>query len=189
MLRYVIVGAILLVITVVSATLMYSQRAVTAELAEAVRRNDAAAFGARIEWNSLREFLKTDLDGKKKLPGAQNTGPAPDQIARVVDYYVQPENIDLLFYFREELFRDVPVEDFIYERGFSPPFGFSLTLGWPKNIQKGEVPSVLLERMKVRIVFRLDGLTWKAEEMHVPLFMVPDHVYSEPAVKVFGRRQ
>ena len=166
----------------------YSRSAVIDDLVAASQRNDVAAFAERVDWDELRAFLKADLAAQKKSPLGSSFGPELSQIDKVVDYYVQPENIDIAFYYHDDVFTGVPERDFIVAEGLSPPFGFYMTLGFPKSIDAKEVPASK-DRLKARFVFGLDGLTWKIKEMHVPIFMVPRHVYSTPAVKVYGRTQ
>ena len=166
----------------------YSRDAVIDELVAASQKNDVTVFAARVDWEALRGFLKNDLAAQKRSPLGSSFGPDLSQIDKVVDYYVQPENIDIAFYYHEDVFTGIPERDFIVAEGFAPPFGFSMTLGFPKSVDAKEIPAAK-DRLKARFVFRLDGLTWKIKEMHVPIFMVPRHVYSTPAVKVYGRTQ
>ena len=189
MLRLILTGFVLLVFVLVGALGIHSKNAVVGEIIAASRRGDVAGFAARVDWVPLRAFLKQDLTAQKKSLGAygEAMGPPLSRIEKVVDYYVQPENIDIAYYYHEELFPQVKEEDFIDSTGYAFPFGFQVTLGFPKDVSVEDVPQVMKDRMKARFVFRLNGLTWKIKEMHVPLFMVPAYVYDTPAVKVYGR--
>ncbi|HYD18705.1 MAG TPA: hypothetical protein VEF76_09520 [Patescibacteria group bacterium] len=149
---------------------------VVEELIAASRRNDAAAFAARIDWDAVKNRLKDDLhDARKGGIFTANFGPSEAQIVPVVEHYIRPENVPVVFYFRDKLFKGVPEEDFIESTGFAPPFGFFVTLAYPKTgpgAVSGDMRA-LRDRLQVRFVFRLSGMTWKVREMHVPLFMVP----------------
>ena len=86
------------------------------------------------DFDRLRAFLKQDLLAKKndKSPIGSlyaASGPATTNIDKVVDYYVQPQNIAILPYLHKTTFPDIPVRDFILSRGYAPPYGFSLTFG------------------------------------------------------------
>lgn len=168
----------------------YSKDKVIAEMIAATERQELDNFAARVDWDALRSFLKQDLVERKNQPNPYNlpTGPDASKIDSIVDYYVQPANIDILFYYHEEVFSDVPLADFIDSTGFVPPFGFYVTVAYPKNLAQGNnIVAATRDRMKVRADFLLDGTTFKIKKLHVPLFMVPPHVYSTPAVNVFGR--
>lgn len=164
-----------------------SKEAVIDDLIEASRRADVAAFSDRVDWEGLRESVKTDLAKQKKMIGGDQMGPPAGEIPRIADYYLQPENVDILFYYREELFPSVPEREFIHKISYAPPYGFTVTLGFPKSLATAEMPAVMRDRMKAWVTFRLDGLTWKARELSMPLFMVPRQVYSAPATQIFGR--
>ncbi len=169
----------------------YGQKSVEAEMIDALTRNDSAGVAARVDFDRLRAFLKQDLLAKKndKSPIGSlyaASGPATTSIDKVVDYYVQPQNIAILPYLHKTTFPDIPVQDFILSRGYAPPYGFSLTFGLPPQALSDSAMRAAAERFQVRAVFRLSGLTWKLAELHAPLFMVPAHVYSQPAVEIFA---
>jgi hypothetical protein len=191
MIRAAAAGLVLLALVVAGFCYVHSKSAVIDELIAASRRADVAAFSSRVDWEVLRANIKQDLAAQKKNMGEMGAsmGPAAGQIDKVVDYFVQPENIDIAFYLHTEMFPQVKEEDFIDSTGYAFPFGFYVTLGLPKGGGNNDIPQMLRDRLKVRVVFRLDGLTWKMREMHVPLFMTPAHAYDVPAVKVYGRPQ
>ena len=183
-----------LLIVLPAAVWFYSQKSVEAEVIAAIERNDVSALAARVDFDKLRAFLKEDLRTKKadKSPIGSlyaSSGPSVENIDKVVDYYVQPENIEILYYLRQSTFEDIPVERFIVKRGFSPVYGFTMTFGLPPEAMKDGAARMAAERFQVRIVFRLSGLTWKVAELHAPLFMVPEHVYSQPAVQIFAPKR
>lgn len=189
-------GRIFLAIVVLSLPAGYyaydsSQKAVIAEMVAAAQQSNVSAMAARVDWESLRSYLKTDIDDQKRFLGPRGAmvGPAQGDIARVVDYYVQPQNIDILFYQRLRLFPGVAVEAFIERVIFAPPFGFKVTLIYPKGAATSDpVMALMRDRVKVDIVYRLDKtLTWKIKEMGVPIYLVPRTVYPQPATQLFGR--
>lgn len=171
--------------------LLASQQSVQADVIAAAERGDVQALAARVDFDKLRVFLKHDLKAKKADTspiGAAyaNAGPAAANIDQVVDYYVQPENIAILYAMRQSAFENIPVERFIVRQGLSPVYGFQMTFGLPPEALPEGAARVAAERFQVRAVFRLSGLTWKVHELHVPLFMVPKHTYSQPAVDIFA---
>lgn len=170
--------------------------AVIDDLVAASQKDDVAAFAERVDFDAVRAFLKQDLNRQRTMPLFQgvSAGLSEQKISEVVDYYVQPENIDILYYYHEQVFENLPERDFIHSITYTPPYGFSVTVGFPKTVStsnaQGDAAAIAAarDRFKVRAVFALDGLTFKMKELHVPIFMTPRHVYSTPAVKVFGRR-
>lgn len=184
-----LVFPVLLVLAAAAAwgACLYGKGKVVDELVAASQGNDAAAFAARVDWEGLRAFLKEDLAAQKKSPIGASMGPDAGRIGAIVDYFIQPENVGILYYWHDEVFKGIPERDFIHASGFAPPFGFYVTLALPDAaLQENAQARAFRDRMKVRAVFRLDGLTWKVRELHVPLFMVPRHVYNVPAIDVYG---
>lgn len=183
----------IVVLSIPAAIFAYnkSQEAVIAEMVAATQQSRVADMAARVDWESLRAYLKTDIDDQKRFLGPRGAmvGPAQGDIAKVVDYYVQPQNIDILFYQRLRLFPSIPVEAFIERVIFAPPFGFKVTLVYPKGAATSDpVMALMRDRVKVDIVYRLDKtLTWKIKEMSVPIYLTPRTVYPQPATQIFGR--
>lgn len=180
-LRYILAIVFLMLAPVGYFTLTLSQRSVVEEMIAASKGDDAAAISSRVDWPALRNFVKDDIAAAKKGNAYfANLGPTQSNIAPVVDHYLREENVPLLFYFHDKMFPGTPEDAFIESTGYVPPFGFYVTLAYPK-VAPG-APSAemrgLRDRLKVRFVFRLDGATWRIREMHVPLFMVP----SQPGV-------
>lgn len=165
----------------------YTRDATIEGMIEASKKDDVQAFASYVDWDALRAFLKQDLAAQKKTPVGASFGPEVSKIDDVVDYYVLPENIAIAFYYHAEMFGNLPEENFILAKGYAPPFGFQVTVGYPRAAAaEGPQLAAARERIKATFVFGLDGLSWKIKEMHVPVFMVPRHVYSTPAVQVFG---
>ena len=165
------------------------QKNIIRELKKASQENDLQTMSNRIAWEKLRKFTKADITKTKKALGNYGTtiGPHLSKVDEVVDYYILPENLALLFHYHDKYFPDVTEDDFIHKIGYAPPFGFSVTLGYPENAKKGRGMNPLLkERLKVKAVFRLSPFTWKMTELHVPVFMVPERTYSWPAVQYYG---
>ena len=187
MLKFILAGAAVTLLVVIVIAYEYGKSTVINELIADSRRGDVAAAAARFDWPELRAYMKQNMvEVRKATAMFGDVGPSESQIPAVVDYYVQPENIGIAFYLHTEMFPQVKEEDFIDSTGYAFPLGFEMTLGVPKSISSDEIPQALRDKAKVRIVFRLDGLTWKVKEMHVPPFMVPTTVYDTPAIKIYG---
>lgn len=170
-----------------------SARSVPAEVIAAMEQGDVAGLAARVDFDALRAFLKEDLRAKKndKSPIGSLTagaGPSMDKIDSVVDYYVQPENIPIIYAMRDSAARDIPVEKFVVSRGYVAPYGFSLTFGAPPELLKDGARAIA-DRYRVTVVFTLSGGAWKITEMRVPLYMVPQFTYSQPAVDIYAPRR
>ena len=190
MFRIIFAASALALIAIAAIVYVFSKDKVIDEMMAAAHRADVTAFSSRIDWAGAREYAKADLAKQKGGIGGDQMGPSKGDIPRVVDYYMQPANLDILFYLREQLFPDIPEKEFIQSVSYAPPYGFTVTLGIPKNMgvrDGGDVPEALRDRLKAWATFRLDGLTWKLREFTVPLFLVPPHVYNTPAVDVYGR--
>lgn len=168
----------------------FSKDRVIDETIAAARARNATALSSRIDWEGLRVFLKEDIGKMKRTLGSKggDIGPSLSQVDAVVDYYAQRENLGLLFYYRDLLFPKLPEEAFIESTGFFPPYGFYVVLAYPEGGPAlGSMGALMKDRLKARAVFRLDGLTWKVSELHLPIFLVPRQSFSVPAVEYFGR--
>ena len=185
-LRYIIVVLFLMLAPISYFVLTSAQNSVIEEMTEASKRDDAAAISARVDWQTLRNATKDDIAAAKKgNVYFGNLGPTAAQIGPVVDHYLREENVPLLFYFHDKIFKGVPEDHFIVSTGYAPPFGFSVTLGYPKVGPGNPSQDIkgLRDRLQVRFVFRLVGTTWKIIEMHMPLFMVPSQPNPLPDLK------
>mgnify|MGYP003667242659 CR=1 FL=1 len=173
------------------AVYFFSKDRVIAEVIAAAQARNATALSARIDWEGLRVFLKEDISKMKRTLGSKggNVGPSLSQVDAVVDYYAQPENLGLLYHYRDLLFPKLPEEAFIDSIGFFPPYGFYIVLAYPAagGPALGDMGALMKDRLKARVVFRLDGLTWKVSELHLPIFLVPRQSFSVPAIEYFGR--
>lgn len=160
---------------------IYGKDTVIAEMIAASRANDAAAFDGRVSWEAVRAFLKEDIARQKQAPQASAIGPAAAKVGSIVDYYIRPENIPVLYHYHDTLFAHVREEDFIVSSGYVFPLGFDVTLAYPaSNPLNLGMPKLMHDRLRARFVFGLDGLTWKIREMHVPLMMVPSQERALP---------
>lgn len=189
MLRIMIFTGLAVMMSVVVFGYFYSSDAVIEELIAASQKNDLATFERRIAFDDLKDFLKEDIATRKQKlgPQAASMGPAPDDIPRVVDYFVKPENIEIFFYYHDEVFKDIPERDFIDSIRFSPPFGFKVTLALPEGaVKQNEMALALRDRLRVGVIFTIKDFSWKITQMDVPLYMVPRHVYNTPAIDIYG---
>jgi hypothetical protein len=183
MMKWIIIGCILVFDLIGFGVYKYSSEKVIDEMVAAVQADNAAAIGARTDWDGLKKQLKEDIAAQKKAYGQMGAaiGPNESQIPVIVDHYVNQQGIVTALYYRQQLFKDVPVRDFIDSTGFALPYGFQVTVAYPKS-QAAANPAfaAMRDRMKVKVVFGLDGFTWKIREMHVPLYMVPVNVGALP---------
>lgn len=191
MIKYIIIGVMMLASPCIFLMHKYTMERTVDELVAAAKADDAEAVAARVDWDGLRAQLKELIRAQKAAMGqhAAMAGPDDAQIDAVVDYYVMPENIPILFYHHDLIFPGVAEEDFIHSVSYYPPFGWQMTVGYPKNAegQGGELATLAQDRLKVRLIFRLDGLTWKLSEMQVPIYMVPRGTTPNmPAIDLYG---
>jgi hypothetical protein len=190
MTKWIIIGCIILFDLIGLGIYKYSSAKVIDELVMAVHNKDVAAVSARIDWEGLKAQLKEDIAAQKKAYGQAGTaiGPIASRIAPVVEHYIKEDGIKTAFYYREQLFKDVPERDFIDSTGFALPFGFQVTLAYPvSQAAANPMAMAMRDRMKVKVVFGLDGFTWKIREMHVPLYMVPADTGALPDLRMLGK--
>lgn len=172
-------------VVVYAAAVELSKDRIVEELAQAARDQDMEAFQSRLDFGALRSFLKSDLKKKSKAVRGGSVkvpiGPEPDKVSELVDFYVQPERIGLLFGLKDKIFPDADPQDFVWDVSFYGPFAFAVTVGYPTK--KGQ-QTLFSERMStVTFVFKGHGWVWKAKEMHVPLFMVPIEQYDDAEIE------
>lgn len=172
-------------VVVYASAVELSKDRIVDELVEAARADDAQALRDRLDFRALRSFLKSDLKKKSKaVRGGSVTipiGPEPDKIDEIVDFYIQPERIDLLLALKPKIFPDADPQDFVWDVDFRGPFSFAVTVGYPAE---DEQQTLYSERMStVKFVFKGHGWKWRAKEMHVPLFMVPRDTYSDDEIE------
>ncbi len=165
------------------------------ELVAAAKDEDRATVEDRVDWGSIRDFAKADLKRKSEAvrAGGQGValGPHPSKIDEIVDFYVQPENIDLLFALRPKVFPKFETRDFVHRVSLRGLDGFEVTIGYPKapeGSDRFQQPVFSEQLLAITFVFRLDGWTWRAKEMHVPLFMTPVNIFSDEDIERFLSR-
>ena len=187
-------GRIFLAILIIVGPLTYflytsSKDAVIDELIMAANTKNAEVMAERIHWDVVRQNTIDDLKSKKATMGSYGTliGPPKDKIDEIINYYIQRPNIELAYYYHEKLFDNLDPNAFIRDIAFAAPFGFSVTLGYPIEYEgEYQVDPALKQQLKTRFVFKLDGLTWRIQEINIPIFMVPRRIYSRPALEQFG---
>lgn len=190
MFRFVLLAVVLLLLPAGYFAYTLSRDAVVEELIAATKRDDAAAVSARVDWEPLRASLKETLTEQQKFiesRGGRAAMQAQD-ISAVVDYYAQPENIDILFYQHDLLLPGVREEAFLESVSYAPLIRFKIVFGYPKEAPSlGEVGALLRDRLKVGVVFGLTFSGWKVKAMELPIFMCPTRIHSQPANQIYGR--
>lgn len=155
---------------VLLASWLLTQQASTTSLVHhitsAARAGEVYKLAQSADWESLRKHLKSDLKKRSKASKHLN----PDQIDRLVDYYVRPQQLGLLVaHYNAGPVRDMPPEAFIRQARFSGLTELTLELAPPPQFDKPWMNN--LEPMKV--VFALDGLSWKLKRVSAPDYMLP----------------
>lgn len=172
-------------VVIYASAVELSKDRIVAELIQSARDGDADALRYRLDFRALRSFMKSDLKKKaRSMRGgsiAIPIGPEPEQISDLVDFYIQPERIDMLLDLKPKIFPDADPEDFVWDVDFRGPFAFVVTVGYPTP--EGE-QTLYSERMStIKFVFKGHGWIWRAKEMHVPLFLVPREKYSDEEIE------
>ena len=187
-------GRIFLIVLIIIGPTLYfiydtSKDRVISELIEATVNKDQTTLSNRFNWDVVRQNTIDDLKSEKAALGNYGSaiGPPKSKIDEIVNYYIQPQNIELAYYYHEKIFDDLDPNAFIRDISFKAPWGFSITLGYPIEFEgKHHVDPVLKQQLKTRFVFRLDGMTWKIDTLEIPIFMIPHQTYSRPALEQFG---
>ena len=192
--KHICAVIVLIIICIIISIPFLTRMAVITDLKLAVKTSNEQKIIDRVAWNDLNTFLIDDL--QTKASSAQNSTIfankvklRPKRVPDIVDYYVRPENIRIPLIYRATLFPDVPISDFVWSVKSSDPMSFKVTAGYPKNYNRpnqnlGDF-SKLTESLSVDFVFKLDGLTWKIHEMHVPIMLVPSVTYNLPATEIY----
>lgn len=186
--RILAVGIALLLgyVGIYAGSVYVSKDRIAREMAAAVEAGDVPGAMQRLDMGALRSFLKSDLKRKARAVRggkvAVHVGPPPENIDAIVDHYVQEDKIALLFALRPQVFPGAAAQDFIRKVSFKGPFSFAITVGAP--IRDGGAALTLSETVStVTFVFKATGWTWKAVEMHVPLFLVPLETMEEGEIR------
>jgi hypothetical protein len=120
--------------------------------------------------------MKEDLQSRSRSLNSINAqlsqNLTPEHIDRVVDYYVQPQNLILLFRLHKGYASDYDPQDFVEEVGFSGLTGFQVDFKHPDPT----IASSLYGSQRVEGVFQFRNMRWKMTELHVPLHYVPSYI-------------
>ena len=177
----------------------FTKKAVIDEIMQNAENDNVEELEKRIDFPALRRNLKDHIKAQKDAVqkigiGNLDGGPARNNIDGVVDYYVQPENIKVLLALKDRHFGNASVDAFLHNTGWVSPFSpltWQAVFGLPvAGMNRNDDPRAALvnrarSSVQVKLVFRLDGLTWRVREMHVPLFLVPERPYNRPLTDIF----
>lgn len=185
MARLIIKGVYLtLLLTILAVVFNMATRGTAIDdLKEATRKADIEQFSKRINWEDTRAFTLADIISKKeKQPHNIDIGPSLSRAAEIVEFYIQNDNIALLYFFKDKLFPDLSEDRFIWDTGFYGLNGFYVTIGYPLGyIPEGWQQEPPLSRvLRVQVLFELQGLSWRVVGLKVPLFMVPRKTFDIP---------
>lgn len=165
----------------------FAQNRVTDELVQAFESGDIETLQERVDWESLRHSLIVSMKKEQELIHDKRRNFRADEgykVEDIVDYYLQPENIDLLFYFKNRRYPRENARAFIRDTDYAPILGFYVELGRPV---KDNRTMDYYDLVSPRLYFGLDGLTYKLKEMHVPNIFLPTRTYEESALDHFIR--
>ncbi len=152
-----------------------------AEIMDKAARYDNEGIAAEIDWEKLRAFMKADLIERASKTNPMNRDRMrgahlrPDHIKKVVDYYIQPQNIILLFKLKKGY------APYYYESDFIGSIKSHNLTGIEVIFQHPERESVnpVLGHTQVKAIFQINqDLEWKMTELHIPLYFVPEYIPS-----------
>lgn len=143
-------------------------------------RYEDKAIAAEVNWEKLRAFMKADLIERASktnpLTGDKSRGDhlRPEHINQVVDYYIQPQNIVLLFRLKKGYAPYYYESDFISSIKPYKLTGIEVTFDHP---EKKSVSHPIYGKANVKANFTLNNrLEWELTQLHVPLYFVPDYI-------------
>ncbi len=139
--------------------------------------NDFETLEERVSWAALRSSLVREIREKELVQGDEVLKDSSLNVNDLVSYYIQPENIDVLFYLKERHFPSSKYEDFVRDIGYAPLLGFYIELGAPKP--KTHLTSYK-DFLNMRLYFSLEGLTYKISALDIPKALIPQKIYDEP---------
>lgn len=177
--------AILVVLAVGYTITSFASNRITDELIDSFEKGDIKSLQERIAWDDLRHSLAVLMKKEQELMRGKRTGFHIDEgytVDEIVDYYVQPENIDLLFYFKNKRYAREDASAFIRDIDYAPILGFYVELGRP--VKKAQAMDYY-DLVTLRLYFGLDGFSYKLKEMHIPNIFLPKRTYQEPALEHF----
>lgn len=152
-----------------------------AEIMDKAARYDDVGIAAEIDWVKLRAFMKADLIARAQKSNPITKGASrgahlnPDHINKVVDYYIQPQNIVLLFRLKKGYAPYYYENDFVASVKAHKFTGIEVLFQHPEN----KSVSPVFGNAQVKAIFSLNkDIEWKMTELHVPLSLVPSYIPS-----------
>lgn len=149
-----------------------------AEIMDKAARYDDKGIAQEVDWEKLRTFMKLDLIQRAQktnpvMGGARGANLRPDHISRVVDYYIQPQNLVLLFRLKKGYAPYYYESDFIASIKSHKLTGIEVVFQHPE----AKSTSIALGQGQVKAIFSLNkDIEWKLTELHIPLMMVPSYI-------------
>ena len=177
--------AILVVLAVGYTITSFASNRITDELIDSFEKGDIKSLQERIAWDDLKHSLAVLMKKEQELMRDKRTGFHIDEgytVDEIVDYYVQPENIDLLFYFKNKRYAREDASAFIRDIDYAPILGSYVELGRP--VKKAQAMDYY-DLVTLRLYFGLDGFSYKLKEMQIPNIFLPKRTYQEPALEHF----
>lgn len=119
------------------------------------------------DWESVRHHMKRDLQHRSRhnvsLPQK------PHELSALVDYYIRPENVPVLFEAYRRKASHMNVRDFVRRSYFSGLTEVTLELASPPQFDK----PWLNRQPPVRAVFKLRGMGWTLHHIDAPDYLIP----------------
>jgi hypothetical protein len=169
----VITLAVLMLLAIpLGAAKYYNEQYVQNTVADSARNYSIADIRERTDWDALRAWLKQDLRKRTHNYIAQSSGFNLDdqEISDLVDFYVQPVNLPLLFYYHTQRAADTDPGSFIRSTKMISPTRMQMELNYPVKDDSAEwkknLPPLVAE-------FKFKEMSWKLTKLHTPLHLLP----------------
>lgn len=168
--------AILMLLAIpLGAAKYYNEQYVQNKVADSARNFSIADIRERTDWDSLRAWLKKDLNRRTQSYIAQSGGfnMTDQEIKNLVDFYVQPVNLPLLFYYHRQRAANTDPGSFIRSTKMISPIRMQMELNYPASEKtvawKKNLPPLVAE-------FEFKEMSWKLTKLHTPLHLLPNRV-------------
>ena len=163
--------------TLLAAWLLFQEatkKSLVDELATAARQGDFHVLQKHTDWDSVRNWLKTDLKKRSTVNTANTAAARPDQVDQIVDYYVRPDNLPSLLYYYNANAGHVSPEAFVRDVRFSGITQVTVEIAAPPQFDK----PWLNNQPPVRAVFDFDlkEMGWKLKKLDAPDYLIPTRV-------------
>lgn len=142
-----------------------SKNSVIQTFSTAAQQGNAFMIRNNTDWDSVRSWLKEDLKNRPGMGGVESG----KKVDSMVDALVQPDVVDMMIAAYQSKAGHINPADFVRQTRFSGLMEMTMTIAPPP--QMGQPWLNTLE--PVRLIFSLDGFSWKLKRVEAPDYLLP----------------